>query len=134
MSEIVLKAAGFPATEYSSQFVQGMVNAMGVSFFKYGAVANAYPINVNALDSLQKRIERYLATGNIEYLIDVANFAMIEFMHPSVEGAFYQPTDADGSPGRVSRTRGDMTQDDNSVIGMTRTEKARHNYEKRAGL
>lgn len=132
--KVTINAEGIPETEYAPRFLQSMVNAMGVSFYKYGAVAGAYPSLVNALDSLQKRVEKYLATGNTEYLIDVANFAMIEFMHPSLEGAHYQPTDADGSPGRVSRTRGDTTQDDNNVIGMSRTEKARHNYEKRAGL
>jgi hypothetical protein len=41
------------------------------------------------------------ASGNTEYLIDAANFAMIEFIHPRVEGAFFEATDASGSPGRV---------------------------------
>jgi hypothetical protein len=92
---------GIPETEYSVQFLDGMVNRMAVSFCKYGKVADAFPHRVNALDSLRLRLEKYAETGNTEYLIDVANFAMIEFMHPKREGAFFQGTDSDGSPGRV---------------------------------
>ena len=33
--------------------------------------------------------------------MDVANFAMIEFMHPKHSKAFFKATDSDGSPGRV---------------------------------
>jgi len=92
---------GIPETEYSAQFLDGMVNRMAVSFCKYGRVADAYPHKVNALDSLRLRLEKYAETGNTEYLMDVANFAMIEFMHPKHPGAFFRGTDSDGSPGRV---------------------------------
>lgn len=90
-----------PETELSFPFLQGMANRMAVSFFKYGAVADAYPDRVDALASLSDRLHKYAETGNTEYLIDVANFAMIEFMHPGLEHAFFQATDSDGSPGRV---------------------------------
>jgi hypothetical protein len=35
----------------------------------------------------------YEESGNTDYLVDVANFAMIEFMHPSHPDASYKPTD-----------------------------------------
>jgi hypothetical protein len=88
-------------SEFSPQFVRLMIAAMMVSFHKYGALADAYPHRVKALPSLAKRLEMYEETGNTEYLVDVANFAMIEFMRPAHPKAFYEPTDADGSPGRV---------------------------------
>jgi hypothetical protein len=90
-----------PDTEHSEPFIRGMVDRMLVSFFKYGKVADAYPGKVSALESLQARIAKYRQTGNTEYLIDAANFAMIEFMHPSQADAHFTPTDSDGSPGRV---------------------------------
>jgi hypothetical protein len=90
-----------PASEFSPRFVQAMYNAMGVSHAKYGLVADAYPTKVDAIASLQKRLERYAETGNIEWLVDVANFAMIEFMHPRHTTAHFAPTDNVASPGRV---------------------------------
>lgn len=90
-----------PGTEVDGRFLQGMADRMALSFFKYGRVAEAYPHKVNALESLQKRIERYQETGNTEWLMDVANFAMIEFMHPRHMNAHFEPTDSDQSPGRV---------------------------------
>lgn len=90
---------GVPDSEYSRSFLQSMVNAMGKSFFKYGAVADGYPDKVDALKCLRLRLERYEDTGNTEMLVDAANFAMIEFMHPKQKGATYHPVDS--SPGRV---------------------------------
>jgi len=76
---------------------------------------------VNAVDSLQLRLKLYaegkrnpdfgamgeseflVAPGNVEYLVDAANFAMIEFMHPAHPSAYFKATDADGSPGRVAQ-------------------------------
>lgn len=91
-----------PSSEVSEAFVQGMRDRMATSYFKYGAVAKAYPRKVNALESLRRRIEKYEETGNTEWLMDVANFAMIEFMHPSHKRAHYKPTDSSESPGRAS--------------------------------
>lgn len=69
--------ATIPSSEFSDAFVQGMKDRMHVSFHKYGAVADAYPHRVNALESLLVRLRRYEETGNTEWLMDVANFAMI---------------------------------------------------------
>jgi hypothetical protein len=91
-----------PPTEFSDEFVEYMRNRMVVSFHKYGPVADAYPHKVSALDSLQKRLAKYLETGNTEWLVDAANFCMIEFMRPSVPGAEFRATDSDASPGRVA--------------------------------
>ena len=93
----------FPS-EFSLPFVQGMSNRMATSFCKYGSVADAYPGTVSALASAQMRIEKYLATGNTEFLMDAGNFLMIEFMFPSVAGAHFEAGDSDQSPGRASVT------------------------------
>lgn len=90
------------ATEFSDEFVHKMQNAMCVSFYKYGALAEAYPSKLDAVASLKLRLDKYAETGNTEYLVDAANFAMIEFMRPRHPKAHYKATDADGSPGRVA--------------------------------
>lgn len=90
-----------PTTEFSEEFATKMRNRMEVSYHKYGPVAKAYPHKVNAMKSLQERLKKYQETGNTEWLIDAANFCMIEFMHPSHENAHFEAKDADASPGRV---------------------------------
>lgn len=74
---------------------------MAMSYLKYGAVADAYPIHVDAIDSMKQRLSEYKKTGNLEFLMDASNFLMIEFMHPAHENPIYEPGDSDKSPGRV---------------------------------
>lgn len=95
-----------PATEFSKGFLQGMLTRMGVSFHKYGAVKDAFP-ELDPIKSLRLRLKKYQQTGNTEWLIDAANFAMIEFMHPSHPKAHYRATDSHESPGRVVRGGGE---------------------------
>jgi hypothetical protein len=104
-------------TEFSDEFVEGMKSRMVVSFYKYGPVAAAYPDKVNAVTSLTDRLRKYAETGNTEFLMDAANFAMIEFMHPSHPNAFFEGTDSDQSPGRRSRRGGTVDHRSNSEIG-----------------
>jgi hypothetical protein len=110
-----------PTSEFSREFAQGMANRMAVSYCKYGAVAEAYPSRVDAIGSLLRRLAEYLgeegfrdavqaaikavasdkSVGNTEWLMDVGNFAMIEFMHPKHATAHFRATDSKESPGRV---------------------------------
>ena len=103
-------------TEFDESFVLGMRDRMLVSFSKYGPVAEGYPRRVNAISSLTDRLRKYAETGNTEFLIDAANFAMIEFMHPAHPQAFFQPTDSDQSPGRRAK-RGTVDHRGNDEIG-----------------
>jgi len=118
MNDIVLRGSPrVPDSENSAQFHQGMVDRMCVSYYKYGAVADAKG-KVNELASLLLRLAKYMGTkalvaevsklpvlpktGNTEWLMDAANFAMIEFMQPSIRGARFKATDSSASPGLVS--------------------------------
>jgi|SRR6185369_4940774 len=92
------------ATEVSVEFFRGMAARMCVSFEKYGAVRDAYPSKVHAINSLKLRLDKYLETGNTEYLMDVANFAMIEYMAPGHAGAHFKAEDSAASPGRTHHT------------------------------
>jgi hypothetical protein len=68
---------------------------MVVSYYKYGAIKDNYKIykTIDAIGSLEKRLERYKETGNTEFLADIANFAMIEYMYPQHPDAHYNATD-----------------------------------------
>lgn len=88
-------AMGVPETEFDGEFAQMMANRMSVSFFKYGKVADAKG-KVDEVSSLRMRLAKYEETGNPEWLVDVANFAMIEFMHNRER---FRGTDSHESPG-----------------------------------
>ena len=83
------------STEYSERFDNIRKNMMIMSYYKYGPLKDNYGNYkcMNAIENLKIRLQKYLDTGNTEYLADVANFAMLEFMHASIEGARYKPTD-----------------------------------------
>lgn len=83
------------ATEYSKRFDDIRQKQMIVSYYKYGSLKDNYQKFkcMKALENVQLRIQKYKETGNTEFLADAANFLMIEFMYPSIEGAKYEPTD-----------------------------------------
>lgn len=84
------------ATEYSEKFDKIRKEMMVTSYYKYGPLKENYDKFkcMDALGNIEKRIQRYKETGNTEFLADAANFAMIEFMYPSIKGAKYIPTDS----------------------------------------
>ena len=90
-----------PQSEYSREFLEGMLNRCAVSLHKYGPVKDAFPWKVDAMKCVAERLELYKQTKNTEHLIDAANYLMFEFMHPSLFGAKFEPTDSDQSPGRA---------------------------------
>lgn len=116
MSEKLTLRKTAPNSEFSEVFIQGMIDRMGVSFYKYGKVDEAYPLYIDALASMRDRVKKYKETRNSEYLIDAANFLMIEFMCPSLEDVDYKPTDVDGSIGRVEAWNHTQTQDSNKDL------------------
>jgi hypothetical protein len=93
---------GVPATEVSLDFLEGMVNRMALSYFKYGRVADGFPGKMHAIKTLLDKVQQYQETGNSEWLLDAANYAMIEFMHPRHPQAHYRATDSAESRGRVA--------------------------------
>jgi hypothetical protein len=83
-------------TEYSEEFDRIRKNMMVMSFYKYGPLVENYKNEktMDAVGNIEKRIQKYKDTGNTEFLADVANFAMIEFMFPQHEKKNYKPTDS----------------------------------------
>jgi len=82
-------------TEYSIKFDEIRKKMMQTSYYKFGSVKDNYDTykGLKAIPSLQAKLQEYLDTGNTEFLADVANFAMIEFMYPSLPNANYRPSD-----------------------------------------
>lgn len=85
--------------EYSSVFDEHRKNAILTSYHKYGpSKENFQKGMVDAIGSLKKNLAKFEETGNTEYLVDVANYAMFRFMYPQGNES-YRPTDSDQSAG-----------------------------------
>ena len=85
--------------EYSIEFDEKRKNAILVSYHKYGPSKENFKKGmVDAIGSLKKNLKKFEETGNTEYLVDVANYAMFRFMYPQGNES-YRPTDSNGSAG-----------------------------------
>lgn len=104
---------GMLLRDTSRTFHDLMDAVMLVNGHKYGDIAAAYPDRVDAIASLKGRLERYEKDGNVRWLVDVANFAMIEFTHPRHEKAHLGE---DLSIGRVVPGVGETTERSNEAI------------------
>lgn len=97
-------------SEYSEEFDRKRKNAVCVSFYKYGPSKDNFRKGmVDAIGSLKKNLKKFEETGNTEYLVDVANYAMFRFMYPQGNES-YRPTDSDQSAGVDGITINEMKQ------------------------
>lgn len=88
--------------EYSEMFDDKRKMRVKTSFYKYGsAVDNFGKRYVDAIGSLEKCLTKYKDTGNTEYLCDLANYAMFEFMYPQHPDAHFRATESHESAGIV---------------------------------
>jgi hypothetical protein len=101
-----------PLDQIDRDFIQGMFNRMIFGFHKYGHMRRAHdrPDNLKNIDTRKKM---YKKTGNTEWLMDVANFAMMEFAKPAHHKAHFRATSASESPGshvagRVIRDKSEL--------------------------
>lgn len=86
--------------EYSDRFDTLRQNRVEVSFYKYGPAKDNFGEKlVNAIESHDLCVKKYLETGNTEYLCDAANYLMFEFMYPQHENAHFKATGSDESAG-----------------------------------
>lgn len=94
-----------PETEFSETFVTAMRDRVAVSFFKYGPLAEAVAARADFLAALRTRLRLYEETGNTEWLVDAANFAMFEHLYPTRRAAHFRATSAEESPGKAPERR-----------------------------
>jgi hypothetical protein len=82
-------------------FLQAMMNRMSVSYHKYGSFFDMFPERKTGYENCLQRLKKYEETGNTEWLIDAANYIMMEFMAPSHIWAHFRATSSEESPGSV---------------------------------
>lgn len=70
-------------TEYSKEFDEKRQRSMVNSFYKYGPAKDNYGREctpVSATQNIEARLKKWKETKNKDYLIDIANFAMLAFI------------------------------------------------------
>jgi hypothetical protein len=98
---VFLWSKAAPRDQISEPFIQGMLNRMVHGFIKYGHLKRKEDAP-DSIKCLEDRLKLYKKTGNTEWLIDVANFAMMEFKVPRHPKAHYRATGSEESPGYVT--------------------------------
>ena len=101
-SERILK------TDYSQSVDEKRKGLVIQSYFKYGKASRNFATgNVDAIGSLKKCLVKFEETQNLEYLCDIANYAMFRYMFPQ-EGDYFRHTDSDESAGIVGMSVKEM--------------------------
>ena len=87
--------------EYCEQFDKLRKNRVEMSFYKYGpARENFGGGRVDAVKTLELCLEAFKKDGNMEHMVDIANYAMFRYMFP-MDGEHFTATDSSGSVGTV---------------------------------
>lgn len=95
--------------EFNAEFVRKMEQHCVMGYFKYGPLGeNAGSRLTDMVENLEKNLKRFKETGNTEYLIDVAVYAMYEFTCPQHANAHYKPTDSCESAGYAGTSYRDI--------------------------
>lgn len=82
-------------TEWSPEFEQHMRNRLLMGALRYGLLADKKknPNKWDLLKALRSKIKGYLKTHNKEYLVDAANYLLLEFECPSIPNTFFKALD-----------------------------------------
>jgi hypothetical protein len=82
-------------SEWSDRFEQLMRNRMKMGSIRYGPFRQSQAAPSVRVSSMQKRMRRYMETGNTECLVDIANLCLIEFCTTRHHKAHFAPIDGD---------------------------------------
>lgn len=95
--------------EYSDKFDELRKNRVMTSFYKYGSAKNNFSTgNVQAIPTLELCLNKYKETGNLDYILDLCNYAMFEFMYPQHPKAHFRATESHESAGIVGMSVKEM--------------------------
>ena len=79
--------------QWSDKFELYMRNRLLMGGLRYGLMGEKGKPQYDSIASIRKRIELYEQTGNTEYLVDVANLCMVEFIEGKHPNKHFSATD-----------------------------------------
>jgi hypothetical protein len=65
--------------QWSTQFERLMKNRLMMGAFRYGLINAPNKQLYDRVAGARKRLSQFVETGNLEFLVDVANLALLEF-------------------------------------------------------
>ena len=78
-------------TEWNPTFDTLARGKMVLAAFRYGLLRNNNVFDF--IESMKRKIERYEQTHNLELMVDVRNYAMLEFTKPKYADSYYHNED-----------------------------------------
>jgi len=81
-----MKLSELYRTEWSEKFENLMRNRLVLGAFRYGKLQDQSKPRYDRIGSIESRLKGYIKTGNTEFLVDIANMCMLEFVegkHPN---------------------------------------------------
>jgi len=80
-------------TEWCPEFEQLCRNRLVMGAFRYGQFNDPDKWKYDHIRGAEKKLAAYRDTGNLEHLVDVANYALLEFARPSHPQAYFRAED-----------------------------------------
>lgn len=84
--------------QWSDEFIRYQKNRIIVGFCRYGFLGTD---KLGFIGRLEQKLSLYKQTGNMEYLVDIANYAMLEFISPANSKAYWPESFDDENSKRV---------------------------------
>lgn len=80
-------------TEWSDEFEKLMRNRRILGAIRYGRTNAKGKPKYDRVNTMRRKIDLYERTKNKEALVDLANYAMVEFQEPTIEGTYFEAAD-----------------------------------------
>ncbi len=98
----MVKRIQMPEGQWDESFITKMQARMFVGFYRYGSTKRyAESGKYSITETIKKRLQAYIDTGNQEHLVDVANFCLIEFMYPQHKDAHFESIEEEDVTKRI---------------------------------
>lgn len=86
-------------SEWSSEFERLMRNRLVMGALRYGILGAPGKPTYDRIASMEKRLKLYRESGNLEYLVDVANLCLCEFVEGTHPNRHFHSTDGESRTG-----------------------------------
>lgn len=80
-------------SQWSDKFEIYMRNRLLMGGLRYGLFGDPKKHKYDSVSSIKKRLALYEETGNTEYLVDIANLCMVEFVEGNHPNKHFSATD-----------------------------------------